>query len=287
MPVSGSFSNFATRFVSPSLGFTLGWCYWMSWTLTIPSELIAAAVILEWWTHAVPSWAWALILIVPIFAIQLIHVRVFGESEAWFALIKVLLVVLFIFFGLLYDWGAFDKIAPVPGPGLANFKDGQAFVGGFSMFAQTFAWAFFSYGGIELVTLAAGESAQPEKSVPKAVKSTFFRILVFYILTVLTIGLCINHADDTLLTAAFGMSRRSARLVKCLLSNIGIVSSRWRRERVPDHGYVPTDGLRSGGARCKRSAAHGSSQRDQLMFLCEFAYAHGAREARTRSSRIC
>ncbi|EJD55389.1 hypothetical protein AURDEDRAFT_109729 [Auricularia subglabra TFB-10046 SS5] len=200
IPVTGSFATFAGRFVSTPAGFTLGWAYWLGWSLSIPSELTAASIILQFWAPHVPSWAWALVLIVPIFAIQLIHVRVYGESEAWFALIKVLLVILFIFFGLLYDWGAFKSH---PGPGLANFRDGQAFVGGFSAFAQTFAYAFFSYGGIELVTLAAGESTQPEKAVPRAVKSTFYRIALFYLLAVLTIGLCINHNDPTLLTAAF------------------------------------------------------------------------------------
>lgn len=90
--------------------------------------------------------------------------------------------------------------------GLSNFHDGQAFVGGFSAFAQTFVFAFYSFGGIELVAIAAGESAKPYKSVPRAIKATFFRIVIFYILTILTIGLCINHADDSLLTAASGES---------------------------------------------------------------------------------
>ena len=90
--------------------------------------------------------------------------------------------------------------------GLSNFHDGQAFIGGFSAFAQTFVFAFYSFGGIELVAIAAGESAKPYKSVPKAIKATFFRIVIFYILTILTIGLCINHGDDSLLTAASGES---------------------------------------------------------------------------------
>ena len=90
--------------------------------------------------------------------------------------------------------------------GLSNFHDGQAFVGGFSAFAQTFVFAFYSFGGIELVAIAAGESAKPYKSVPKAIKATFFRIVIFYILTILTIGLCVNHGDDSLLTAATGES---------------------------------------------------------------------------------
>lgn len=88
--------------------------------------------------------------------------------------------------------------------GLSNFHSGQAFLGGFSSFAQTFVWAFYSYGGVELVTLAAGETAKPHKAIPRAIKATFFRIVLFYVLTMLTIGLCINNADPTLLNAANG-----------------------------------------------------------------------------------
>ncbi|KAF8967512.1 amino acid permease-domain-containing protein [Flammula alnicola] len=193
-PVSGAFSVFGTRFVSPALGFTLGWNYWLQ------CELTAAAVILQFWTQALQTWHWALIIIVPIFALQLIHVKVYGESEYWFAMIKVVMIVVFIIVGLIFDWGG---VKGHPGPGLSNFHDGQAFIGGFAAFAQTFVYAFFSFGGIELVAVAAGESAKPYKSVFRAIKATFFRIILFYILTILTIGLCINHADDTLLTAAF------------------------------------------------------------------------------------
>ncbi|KAH9482106.1 Lysine-specific permease [Psilocybe cubensis] len=199
-PVSGAFSVFGARFVSPALGFTLGWNYWLQWSLSIPSELTAAAVILQYWTDALQPWHWAIVIIVPIFAIQLIHVRVYGESEYWFAMIKVVMIIFFIIVGLIFDWGG---VKGHPGPGLSNFQNGQAFIGGFAAFAQTFVYAFYSFGGIELVAVAAGESAKPYKSVPRAIKATFFRIILFYILTILTIGLCINHADDTLLTAAF------------------------------------------------------------------------------------
>ncbi|CAL1699938.1 unnamed protein product [Somion occarium] len=199
IPVSGTFSVYATRFVSPSMGFTLGWNYWLQWALTIPSELIAAAVILQYWTDKLKAWEWALIIIVPIFAMQLIHVRVYGESEYWFAMIKVIMVVVFIIVGLIYNWGG---VIGHPGPGLANFHDGQAFIGGFSAFAQTFALAFYSYGGVELVSLAAGETKSPHKAIPRAIKATFFRVVLFYILTILTIGLNINHSDPSLLSAA-------------------------------------------------------------------------------------
>jgi len=197
----------------------------------IASELTAAAVILQFWTQALQPWQWAIIIIVPMFALQLIHVRVYGkcnrqlqclglillgETEYWFALIKVLMILFFIVVGLIYDWGG---IKNHPGPvshmihayttsnpyeGLANFQDSQAFIGGFGNFAQTFVYAFYSFGGIELVAVAAGESSQPHKSVPRAIKATFWRIVLFYVLAILTMGLCINHADDTLLSSAFG-----------------------------------------------------------------------------------
>ena len=86
--------------------------------------------------------------------------------------------------------------------GLSNFHDGQAFIGGISAFATNLGYALYSYGGVELVAVAAGESSKPYKSVPRATKATFFRIVLFYILTILTIGLCINHADRTLLNAS-------------------------------------------------------------------------------------
>ncbi|KAM5542466.1 hypothetical protein V8D89_003925 [Ganoderma adspersum] len=199
IPVTGSFAEFGTRFVSPALGFTLGWNYWLQWSLTIPSELTAAAVILQYWGPNIKPWQYALMIIAPIFIMQLIHVRVYGESEYWFAMIKIIMIIVFIFVGLIYDWGG---VRGHPGPGLENFHGGQAFIGGFGNFAQTFVFAFYSYGGVELVTLAAGESASPHKSVPRAVRATFLRILIFYILTILTIGLCINNQDPTLLTAA-------------------------------------------------------------------------------------
>ena len=142
-------------------------------------------------------------------------VSLLGESEYWFAMIKVVMIVLFIIVGLIYDWGG---IKGHPGPvspfcvnlylfsplnlfmkGLSNFKNGQAFIGGFTAFASNFVYAFYSFGGVELVAVAAGESYKPYKSVPRAIKATFFRIVLFYVLTILTIGLCINHADPTLL----------------------------------------------------------------------------------------
>ena len=85
--------------------------------------------------------------------------------------------------------------------GLSNFRNDQAFVGGISAFATNLAVTLYSFGGVELVAVAAGESLKPYKSIPRATRATFFRIVLFYILTILTIGLCINQNDPTLLNA--------------------------------------------------------------------------------------
>lgn len=92
------------------------------------------------------------------------------------ALIKVILISMFIIVGLIYDWGG---VIGHPGPGLSNFND-EPFYGGFAGLASSFTYAFYSYGGVELVAIAAGESAQPHKSVPRAIRATFARIILFY-----------------------------------------------------------------------------------------------------------
>ncbi|GAA5948701.1 hypothetical protein JCM3765_004979 [Sporobolomyces pararoseus] len=197
IPLSGTFSTYATRFVSPALGFTLGWSYWLQWTFSIPSELIAASTILSYWTDALKTWEWSLVIIVPVFAFQFLGTRAWGEAEFYLAYIKVILIVVFIIVGLIYDWGG---VIGHPGPGLSNFND-NPFANGFAGTAQSFTYAFYSFGGVELVTLAAGETANPQKAIPRAIRGTFARIVLFYILTCLVIGLCINYQDPSLFTA--------------------------------------------------------------------------------------
>ncbi|GAA5831043.1 hypothetical protein JCM3766R1_006215 [Sporobolomyces carnicolor] len=197
IPTSGSFATYGSRFCSPALGFTLGWSYWLQWSFSIPSELIAASTILSYWTDALKTWEWSLIIIVPVFLFQFLGTRWWGEAEYVLAYIKVILIVVFIIVGLIYDWGG---VINHPGPGLSNFND-NPFANGFAGTAQSFTYAFYSFGGVELVTLAAGETANPHKAIPRAIRGTFLRIVLFYILTCLVIGLCINYQDPSLFTA--------------------------------------------------------------------------------------
>ncbi|WP_142999141.1 amino acid permease [Peribacillus simplex] len=196
MPVSGSFSTYATRFVDPAFGFALGWNYWFNWAVTLAVEIAAAAIIMKFWLPDVPSLIWSALFLGIVFTLNALSIKSYGESEYWFALIKVVAIIFFIIIGLLTILGVFGgKVI-----GFENFTMGEApFKGGFLSIISIFLIAGFSFQGTELVGIAAGESENPEKNVPNAIRQVFWRILLFYIGAILILGLLIPYTSPSLL----------------------------------------------------------------------------------------
>ena len=196
MPVSGSFSTYATRFVDPAFGFALGWNYWFNWAVTLAVEIAAAAIIMKFWLPDVPSLLWSALFLGIVFTLNALSIKSYGESEYWFALIKVVAIIFFIIIGLLTILGVFGgKVI-----GFENFTMGEApFKGGFLSIISIFLIAGFSFQGTELVGIAAGESENPEKNVPNAIRQVFWRILLFYIGAILILGLLIPYTSPSLL----------------------------------------------------------------------------------------
>ncbi|MFJ7928923.1 amino acid permease [Peribacillus sp. NPDC096448] len=196
MPVSGSFSTYATRFVDPAFGFALGWNYWFNWAVTLAVEIAAAAIIMKFWLPDVPSLIWSAIFLGIVFTLNALSIKSYGESEYWFALIKVIAIICFIVIGLLTILGIFGgKVI-----GFENFTMDEApFKGGFLSIISIFLIAGFSFQGTELVGIAAGESEEPEKNVPNAIRQVFWRILLFYIGAILILGLLIPYTSPSLL----------------------------------------------------------------------------------------
>ncbi|KAF9972288.1 hypothetical protein BGZ73_004605 [Actinomortierella ambigua] len=205
LPLPGAFSTFGARFVDPALGFALGLGYSFQWIITVTIEVVAAGTILQYWWPNLHMWIPALCFIIILVGITLFGVKAFGELEYWLSMIKVLTCVIFILVGILVDVGAVggDKILGrnwhIPGAPILGETPREKTVNIFS----TCVWAFFSFGGTELVGLTAGESSNPGKAVPKAIRHTFWRILLFYILTLTVIGLCIPWNDPSLLGSTF------------------------------------------------------------------------------------
>ncbi|MBC1972387.1 amino acid permease [Listeria welshimeri] len=198
MPVSGSFSTYASRFVDPAFGFALGWNYWFNWAITLAVDISTAAIIVQFWLPNTPAWLWSAIFLILIFGLNALSVKAYGESEYWFSIIKVATVIIFLIVGVLTIIGILGGEAI----GFSNFTTGDApLKGGFFAILGTFLIAGFSFQGTEMVGIAAGESATPEKSVPKAIKQVFWRILLFYIFAIFIIGMIIPYTNPNLLSA--------------------------------------------------------------------------------------
>ncbi|MDO5289603.1 MAG: amino acid permease [Pseudomonadota bacterium] len=206
MPVSGSFSTYAARYIDPSLGFALGWNYWFNWVITVAADVAMAAVVVSYWAplrELMPTWGWSLLFLAIILALNTASVRVYGETEYWMSLIKVVTVVVFLGIGVLTIFGIMGGAYL----GLANFTVGDApFLGGtlggqFLTTLGVFLVAGFSFQGTELIGITAGESEDPQKNIPRAIRQVFWRILIFYILAIAVIGLIIPYTSPELLGA--------------------------------------------------------------------------------------
>ncbi|MFD3495979.1 amino acid permease [Streptomyces sp. NPDC058690] len=180
-PSSGSFSAYADRALGRWAGFSIGWLYWFFWVVVLAVEATAGAKILEGWVPGVPQWAWALIVMVVLTATNLVSVSSYGEFEFWFAGIKVVAIAAFVVVGLLAVFGLLPG-SDNPGSGLAHLTDsGGFFPHGPGAILTGVLMVVFSFMGSEIVTLAAGESENPQRAVQKATNSVIWRIAVFYL----------------------------------------------------------------------------------------------------------
>ncbi|ASR41834.1 amino acid permease [Ligilactobacillus agilis] len=196
LPVTGSFATYSRRFVDPALGFAMGWNYWFNWAITLAVDISTAAIVLRYWFPHVPSWVFSLGALIIIFLINALSVASFGETEYWMSLIKVVTVLIFLVVGFLTIVGIMGGHATY----LENFAYKKApFVGGVPSILTVFVVAGFSFQGTELIGITAGESKDPAKSIPKAIKQVFWRILLFYILAIFVIACLIPYTSPNLL----------------------------------------------------------------------------------------
>ncbi|MFF9348367.1 amino acid permease [Streptomyces sp. NPDC014734] len=186
-PSSGSFSAYADQALGRWAGFSIGWLYWFFWVVVLAVEATAGAKILEGWVPAVPQWAWALIVMVVLTATNLVSVGSYGEFEFWFAGIKVVAIGAFVAVGLLAVFGVLPG-SDNPGSGFAHLTDtGGFFPEGPGAVLTGVLMVVFSFMGSEIVTLAAGESQNPQRAVRRATNSVIWRIAVFYLGSILVV----------------------------------------------------------------------------------------------------
>ncbi|KAF2756585.1 amino acid permease [Pseudovirgaria hyperparasitica] len=202
LPVTGSFVRHAEFFVDPAMGFAIGWNIVYGNWLSIPAEISAICVLFQYWTD-VNSSVWIITVIVLTFAVGIAFIRVYGEVEFWFALLKIFFIIFLIILGLVISLGGVPG-APrlgfhywkTPGPFVEHIASGSW--GKFLGYWACMSSAVFSFAGTESVAMAAAETKNPRQAIPRACKRVFFRVATFYILAVIVVGMLVASNDPRL-----------------------------------------------------------------------------------------
>ena len=188
-PSSGSFSYYAYKYIGNYAGFISGWNYWFNYIIVCMLELTATGIFIDYWMPNSYHWIFNLIIMSVFAGVNLMNVRFFGEFEFWFAGIKVFTVICLLIFGI-YILG-FQQETPQRISNISNlWNQGGFFAHSISGFFFSFVIVVFSFGGTELVGITAGDTDNPEKTIPMAINGIIFRILLFYIAT-LTVIMCL------------------------------------------------------------------------------------------------
>lgn len=183
-PVSGSFGQYASRYLGPRAGFITGWTYVFEMAIVAIADVTAFSIYMGFWFPNVERWIWILAIIFFLAALNLLSVRVFGELEFWFSLIKVAAIIAMIAGGSALIAFGFQAGGSAAAPGLGNLVEHGGFLpNGFEGLLASFAVVMFAFGGIETIGITAGEAADPKKVLPKAVNTVPVRVLLFYVLT--------------------------------------------------------------------------------------------------------
>lgn len=218
-PVSGAFVTYNTRFICPSWGFSMAWNYALQWLVVLPLELVAAAMTVQYWNDKISPAAWVAIFYVLIVAINFFGVRGYGEAEFVFSFIKVIAVVGFIILGIVLICGGSPN-----GRGYLGAKYWHhpgAFANSFKGVCSVFVTAAFAFSGTELCGLAAAESKDPRKSLPPAIKQVFWRITLFYVISLLLVGMLVPYTQNELAGASGVNTAASPFVLAIRLGGIG------------------------------------------------------------------
>ncbi|KAF7197505.1 Proline-specific permease [Pseudocercospora fuligena] len=229
MPVTGGFVRHAAKFVQPALGCATGWNFWYTMAVTAPAELSAAATLIQFWNASISPAVWFSVFIVIIMVLNFSPVKIYGESEVVFAALKILLIVGLIIAGIVVDLGggpSGDRIGfryyKSPGPFVEHLVSGNT--GKFLGFWSTLISAAYSYANVQVVALAGAETRNPRQIIPNAVRMTFWRVMIFYVVSIFVVGLLVPY-DDPNLGISTGTAEQSPFVIAFQRAGIKVLPS--------------------------------------------------------------
>ncbi|KAF2503315.1 amino-acid permease inda1 [Lophium mytilinum] len=212
LPLPGAIPQYCSRYVDPAMGFAVGWNNWYHSCITVCAEIAAAAVVVEFWNNTISIAAWISIIILVVVCLNILVVSVYGEAAFIFASAKIITLVGLLLLALILDLGGGPNKDRIgfrywKNPGAMKEYIGTGNSGRFLGLFSTLLNAAFSWGGVEIVAVAGGETRNPRKNIPKAVKRVFWRVFFLYVLGSLAIGVLVPSNEKKLLSKAAGAAR--------------------------------------------------------------------------------
>ncbi|MBD8479272.1 amino acid permease [Microbacterium sp. CFBP 8794] len=204
-PVSGSIHIYAARTMGPATGFVTAWLYWLCWVVALGSEFTASGILMQRWFPTVDVWVWCLVFAGILFTLNAISARVFGETEFWFALIKVVAILALIVLGTMAIFG-FTPLSTTPHEAVlfSNFVTPEGLLpAGLGGVLITSLAVFYAFSGAELVGVAAGETKDPGRNIPRALRSTVLRLLVLFVCSITVIAALLSYEKAGLSSSPF------------------------------------------------------------------------------------
>ncbi|GGD09858.1 putative amino acid permease YbgF [Pontibacillus salipaludis] len=187
-PETGAFHTYAHNYIGPGTGFTVAWLYWLTWTVALGSEFTAAGLLMQRWFPEVSVWIWSAFFAALIFTLNAFSVKFFAEAEFWFSSVKVVAIVLFILIGFGAMFGWINVANSEPTSVLSNFTSQGLFPNGVTAILMTMLAVNFAFSGTELIGIAAGETVNPSKTIPVAIRTTLVRLILFFIGTIVVLS---------------------------------------------------------------------------------------------------
>ncbi|MGI8464536.1 S-methylmethionine permease [Pectobacterium punjabense] len=203
MPETGAFHVYASRYLSPATGYTVAWLYWLTWTVALGSSLTAAGFCMQYWFPQVPVWTWCLLFCVLIYLLNVVSSRFFAEGEFWFSIVKVVTILAFIVLGAGAMFGFIPMQDGSPAPFFQNITASGWFPYGGLPILMTMVAVNFAFSGTELIGIAAGETENPHKVVPMAIRTTVVRLVIFFLGTVLVLAALIPMEEAGIAKSPF------------------------------------------------------------------------------------
>ncbi|HEL1766972.1 TPA: amino acid permease [Streptococcus suis] len=203
MPVTGSFHTYATKFISPGTGFMVAWMYWLCWVVALASQFVGAAQLMQRWFPSVPIWVFATIFAVIVFGLNTLSVGWFAKAEDALSSIKVYAIAVFIVLGTLAIFGILPFEGTNAAPLFTNITAQGLLPNGLVGLISVMLSVNYAFSGVEMIGIAAGETDNPQKAVPQAIKSTIGLLVIFFVLTIVVLAALLPMSEAGVTEAPF------------------------------------------------------------------------------------